>query len=121
MGCPLLIPVASRAPLAWCSPQGSTCAGAAAAPATCAAATANPYLGTSTGCTTCAPVTSRYTSLAGAAYCTVPYFDRMCGDLAPYNAGGYEWDESAAACVKCRPGTYRSLGMLTTTPDCQEW
>lgn len=45
--------------------------------------------------------------------------------LIEYSKGGYEWDESAAACVKCRPGTYRSTAMLplgaTPNPECQEW
>lgn len=108
--------------LTCCSPQGKTCAGGAAAAINCIADKANPYLGqTGDVCITCNHDNTKYTSLAGAAYCTVPYFDRMCGTGVPYASGGYEWDEHAAACVKCRPGTYRSVAMLTTTPDCQEW
>ena len=79
-----------------------------------------PFLGQTGTCTSCDQTNTNYTSLAGAAYCTIPYFDRMCS-RAPFNAGGYEWDENANACVKCRPGTYRSVAMLGTTPDCQEW
>lgn len=73
-----------------------------------------------TACDTCDHTTSKVTSLDGAAYCTVPYFNRMCNE-APYNVGGYEWDESAGACVPCRPGTYRDAGTLTTVLECQEW
>ncbi|PRW59245.1 von Willebrand factor type EGF andpentraxin domain-containing 1 Flags: Precursor [Chlorella sorokiniana] len=103
-------------------PQGQTCASNTATD--CTAANANPYLGQTTGaCKDCTPDTTRYTSLAGAAYCTVPYFDRNCYVGDPYNAGGYEWDEHAAACVQCQPGTYRSAAMFpggaSPNPECQ--
>ena len=109
-----------------CSPQGQTCAGAAAAPVSCTADNANPYLGQgANSCTSCNNATTKYTSLEGAAYCTVPYFDRTCSDSPLWNSGGYEWDEHNATCVKCRPGTYRSTAMLRTgaspNPECQEW
>lgn len=112
-----------------CSPQGKTCVGNAASanvdPVDCTADNANPYLGQTAGaCLSCAHTTSRYTSYAAAAYCTIPFFDRKCNE-APYTAGGYEWDENAAACVQCRPGTYRSQTMLADganfKADCQEW
>ncbi|KAI7844392.1 hypothetical protein COHA_002190 [Chlorella ohadii] len=106
-------------------PQGQTCAGAAAAPVSCTADNANPYLGQgANSCTSCNNATTKYTSLEGAAYCTVPYFDRTCSDSPLWNSGGYEWDEHNATCVKCRPGTYRSTAMLRTgaspNPECQE-
>lgn len=105
-----------------CSPQGKTCAGGTAAPADCAADSANPFLGQAAGaCKACNHDSTKFTSEAGAAYCSLPFSDRLCNE-APYTAGGWAWDEHAGACTKCRPGTYRSTAMLADgTPDCQEW
>lgn len=106
-----------------CSPQGKTCAGGSDAPEVCTADQGQPYLGQSSGCTSCDHGTTKVTSEAGDAYCTVPFFDRKCNE-SPYTAGGYEWDESTASCVQCRAGTYRSTTMLedaTFVADCQEW
>lgn len=72
-------------------------------------------------CNTCAHDITKFTSLDGAAYCTLPFNDRQCAE-GQYKAGGFEWDEHAGACVKCRPGTYRSFALITNgTLDCQEW
>lgn len=120
--------LASSHPLAhpiWCSPQGHTCAAAVASSTPCGADKANPYLGqsdASNDCLACDPVNTRYTSLAGADYCTVPYFDRSCDDTTPFSNGGYEWDEHNATCVQCRPGTFRSTAHISAgILDCQEW
>lgn len=90
----------------------------------------SPYVSSSVlgDCLTCDHDVSRVTSLAGDAFCTIPYFDRTCSKTVtinsvtyPYGNGGYEWDESAGACVKCRPGTHRSVEDLDTVLECQEW
>ena len=48
-------------------------------------------------------VSNDFTSLAGAAYCTVPYVDFACGN-------GQEYDPSSESCVTCAAGTYRTVG-----------
>lgn len=102
-----------------CSPQGTYCSGGANY-VNCTASNANPYLGQTAAsvCVPCDGATNGYTSLAAAAYCTVPWFDRSCKTGAAIN-GGYEWDESASKCVPCRAGTYREV--TATYLECKEW
>lgn len=109
-----------RSPLVLsCSPQGAYCGGGTTY-VNCTASEANPYLGQTddTVCLDCQGSTKGYTSLEGAGYCTVPWFDRSCkyGDAVD---GGYEWDESAGTCVKCRAGTYREANAEYL--ECKEW
>ena len=63
-----------------CSPQGHYCTGGTSA-TPCGDDKYNPFLGASAvgACLTCdATLSPRFTSVAGSAYCTVPYFERNC-------------------------------------------
>lgn len=64
-----------------CSPQGHYCP--SGVKTACDGDEYNPLLGgTSDVCTTCTTVAPRFTSYAGAAYCTIPYVETDCGERA---------------------------------------
>ena len=81
------------------------------AKAACAAGTANKYLGATATTNYCATCDNGKTSYAGAEICTLEPVDTDCPD-------GQEWDDSAFACVDCRPGTYRAAGSANTCQEC---
>ncbi|PRW59428.1 serine threonine [Chlorella sorokiniana] len=84
-------------------PQGHYCAAGVMTP--CDADYANPLLGAkaSGACTQCsASLSPRFTSLPGAGYCTVKYFERNC------QTDGTYWDESSMQCEDCPAGTFRA-------------
>ncbi len=64
-----------------CSPQGSYCPNGVKT--ACEANEFNRFLGAKAdNCVTCSTSAPRYTSYAGAAYCTIPYVEVECGEPA---------------------------------------